>query len=94
MQLIGAELVDRKYQNENALCCGDMFGMLSGYDLRHDVQTRNIDDMVDSDAEYCFFNCPACQNTLSEKVAKKGIKPVHIIDLCRMAIGEKPEVEV
>jgi Fe-S oxidoreductase len=93
MKLIGADLVDRKYQNENALCCGDMFGMLSGYDLRHDVQTRNIDDMVDSGAEYCFFNCPACQNALSEKVIKKGIKPVHIIDLCRIAIGENPEVE-
>ena len=89
MQLIGADLVDRKYQNENALCCGDMFGMLTGYDLRHDVQTRNIDDMVDSGAEYCFFNCPACQSALATKVAKRGIKPIHIIDLCRMAIGEK-----
>ena len=26
---------------------------------------------------------------LSEKVAKKNLKPVHIIDLCKMAIGEK-----
>jgi hypothetical protein len=27
--------------------------------------------------------------SLSEKVTKKGLKPVHLIDLCKMAIGEK-----
>jgi len=89
MQLIGVDLVERTYQNENALCCGDILGMLTGYDLRYDVQRRNIDDMVEHGAEYCVFNCSACQNALATKVAKKGIKPIHIIDLCRMAIGEK-----
>ena len=57
--------------------------------LADDVQKRNIDDMLDAGAEYCVFNCPACQSSLSEKVAKRGLKPVHIIDLCKMAIGEK-----
>jgi Fe-S oxidoreductase len=90
LDLIGVELVDRTYQDENALCCGDIFGMTDGYELRHDVQTRNIDDMVEHGAEYCVFNCSACQNVLSAKVAKRGIKPIHLIDLCRMAIGEKP----
>jgi len=89
MQLIGVGLVERTYQNENALCCGDILGMLTGYDLRYDVQRRNIDDMVEYGAEYCVFNCSACQNALATKVAKRGIKPIHIIDLCRMAIGEK-----
>ena len=94
MELIGVELVDRRYQDETALCCGDIFGMMSGYELKGDVQKRNIDDMVENGAEYCFFNCPACQNALSEKVIKRGIEPLHIIDLCRMAIGEEPEIEV
>jgi len=94
MELIGVDLVDRKYQDENALCCGDIFGMMFGYDLRNDVQKRNLDDMVEHGAEYCFFNCPACQNALSEKVIKAGLKPLHIIDLCRMAIGEEPEMGV
>jgi Fe-S oxidoreductase len=89
MQLIGADLIERTYQDENALCCGEMFGMLTGYDLRHDVQRRNLDDMVEHRAEYCVFNCSACQNAIATKVAKRGIKPIHIIDLCRMAIGEK-----
>jgi hypothetical protein len=26
---------------------------------------------------------------LSEKVSKRGIKPIHIIDMCKMALGEK-----
>lgn len=89
MELIGVELVEREYQGENALCCGGIFSMCFGYDLANDVQKRNLDDMVENGAEYCFFNCPACQSTLAEKVAKRGIKPVHIIDLCKMAIGEK-----
>jgi Fe-S oxidoreductase len=45
--------------------------------------------MLKTGAEYSVFNCPACQSTLSEKVAQKGLKPIHIIDLCKMAIGEK-----
>jgi len=94
LSLIGVELVERTYQDENALCCGDILGMSYGYELRHDVQTRNIDDMAEHGAEYCVFNCSACQNALAAKVAKRGIKPIHLIDLCRMAIGEKPSMEV
>jgi len=90
MELIGAELVEREYQDENALCCGGIFAMLYGYDLANEVQTKNIEDMISHGAKYCVFNCPACQNTLGDKVAKKGIIPVHMIDLCKMAIGEKP----
>jgi len=45
--------------------------------------------MKQTGAEYCVFNCPACQSSLSEKVSKNGLKPVHIIDLCKMAIGER-----
>ncbi|MFW6147268.1 MAG: heterodisulfide reductase-related iron-sulfur binding cluster [Thermodesulfobacteriota bacterium] len=94
MELIGVELVDRVYQDENALCCGDIFGMNSGYELRHDVQTKNLDDMVEHHAEYCVFNCSNCQNSLSAPVTKRGMKSAHLIDLCRMAIGEKPAFEV
>jgi hypothetical protein len=89
MKLIGVDLVEREYQDENALCCGGIFSMCFGYGLADDVQKRNIDDMAEHGAEYCVFNCPACQSTLGAKVAKRGIRPVHMIDLCRMAIGEK-----
>jgi len=89
MDLIGVELLDREYQDENCLCCAELFRSIAGYQLTNDVQKRNIDDMVTTGAEYCVFNCPACQTTLSEKVTQNGLKPIHLIDLCKMAIGEK-----
>lgn len=89
LSLIGAELVEREYQGENALCCGEMIRVIDQFEVANDVQKRNVDDMVKSEAEYCVFNCPYCQMALSEKVSKRGIKPIHIIDLCRMATGEK-----
>ena len=82
-------MVKREYQGENALCCGAVLRMVSGYEVADQVQKKNIDDMVVSKAEYCVFNCPYCEMALSEKVSKRGIKPIHIIDLCKMAIGEK-----
>lgn len=87
--LIGVHLVSRQYQDENSLCCGDIIRSISGYLLANEIQQKNIEDMVQSGAEYCVFNCPACQTTLSEKVVKKGLKPIHIIELCKMALGEK-----
>ena len=87
--LIGVEMAKREYQGENALCCGEVLRMVSGYEVADQVQKKNIDDMVVSKAEYCVFNCPYCEMALSEKVSKRGIKPIHIIDLCKMAIGEK-----
>jgi len=89
MDFIGVELPDREYQDENCLCCAEILRSISGYKLADDIQKRNIDDMLETGAEYCVFNCPACQSTLSEKVTQNGLKPIHIIDLCKMAIGEK-----
>ncbi|RLA79944.1 MAG: (Fe-S)-binding protein [Deltaproteobacteria bacterium] len=89
LALIGAELVERKYQGEKALCCGEIPRLLAGYEVANDLQKRNIDDMAESGAEYCVFNCPYCQMALSEKITKRGIKPIHIVDLCKKAIGEK-----
>lgn len=86
---IGVILKEREYQGENCLCCGEILRAVSGYRLAQEVQRRNVNDMAASGAEYCVFNCPFCQSTLSEKVTKAGLKPIHIIDLCEMAIGEQ-----
>ena len=93
MELIGVDLVERKYQGENALCCGGIYSMAFGYDLANDVQKRNMDDMAEHGSQYCVFNCPACQSAIGAKVAKRGIRPIHMIDLCRMAIGEMQALE-
>jgi Fe-S oxidoreductase len=88
LSLIGCEVAERNYQGENCLCCGEIPKAIWGIPASNDIQKRNIQDMVEAGAQYCVFNCPACQVTLSEKVAKAGLKPVHLIDLCRMALGE------
>ena len=88
---IGVEVPDRTYKDENALCCAEVLRAVSGYKLADDVQQRNIEDMLSAGAEYCVFNCPACQTSLSEKVAQKGLKPIHLIQLCEMAIRERKE---
>ena len=91
-ELIGVDS-EREYVDENALCCG---GTIVGQrkegrrQLAADVQNRNIEDMVNAGAEFCVFNCPACYDTLSHLVTKKGIWPIYMSDLCRLAIGEQP----
>jgi len=89
LDLIGVEVPAREYQDENCLCCGEVLRSISGYKLADDVQQRNVEDMAKTGATYCIFNCPVCQSTLSDKVARKGLKPIHLIDMCKMAIGEK-----
>jgi Fe-S oxidoreductase len=87
--LLGVERLERKHDRENALCCAEIIRMANGLALADDVQKRNIDDMVESGAEYCVFNCPACWDSLAHKVVRQGIKPIHMIDLCKLAIGEE-----
>ncbi len=86
--LIGVERVKREYDGENPLCCGAVFRAQGRGDLADDVQARNIGDMVQSGAGACVFNCPMCYMTLSGAVAQKGIRPILISDLCRLALGE------
>jgi Fe-S oxidoreductase len=85
---IGAERVDRKYDRENALCCGTIFRAQQKDDLADDVQKRNLDDMAATGAKFCVFSCPACLFTLGESVFKRGIMPILLNDLCQIALGE------
>ena len=90
--LIGVDS-EREYVGENALCCAGTIREQRKEGRRQlaaDVQRRNIEDMLNAGAEVCIFNCPACFDTLAELVAKRGIKPIFMSDLCRLAIGEKP----
>lgn len=92
-ELIGAVPVKRRYEDEDALCCG---GTIEGQrrdgsrKLAADIQRKNIEDIKESGAQLCVFNCPACYRTLAGMVARNGIKPIFMSDLCRLAIGERP----
>ncbi|MFX0212388.1 MAG: heterodisulfide reductase-related iron-sulfur binding cluster, partial [Candidatus Hodarchaeota archaeon] len=84
--LIGVERVERKYDRENALCCGGVIRGQQRYELFFDVQKRNVDDMVNAGVEYCVFQCPACFDFLSEKVSERGIKPIMMHELCLLTL--------
>jgi Fe-S oxidoreductase len=88
--LIGVERVARKYDRENALCCTAAVRAIRGDDEGNEVLKRNLDDMMEHEAEYCIFNCPFCYLSLEEVVSKCGMKPVMVSDLCRIAVGEEP----
>ncbi len=91
--LIGVESVEREYAGENALCCAATIKAQRKEGSRRraqEIQQRNIQDMVDAGAQACVFNCPACMGTLAEPVAKNGMMPIFMSDLCRIALGEEP----
>jgi Fe-S oxidoreductase len=83
---IGAERVDREYDRETALCCGQVLRAHQREDLADDIQTRNLEDMKAAGAVFCAFNCPVCMLTLGEMAAEKGLFPIHVSDLCQEAL--------
>jgi Fe-S oxidoreductase len=86
--LIGAERPEREYDRENALCCATTIRAAQRDELADDVQKRNVDDMEAAGARYCVFNCPMCFITLKDMVAERGMTPILMSDLCRIALGE------
>ncbi len=87
-QLIGVERVKRKYDRENALCCGGILEVQQRFEQFKETQKNNIDDMKSSGATHCVFNCPFCFWTLAKSVKKVGIIPIMMSDLCQQALAE------
>lgn len=87
-QLIGVTRPERQYDRENALCCAMTIKAAQRDDLADDLQQRNLDDMLAVGAEYCVFNCPACFMELNGMVKERGMVPILMSDLCRLALGE------
>ncbi len=86
-KIIGVERVEREYDRKNALCCGGIAMNNQWFDFADDLQKRNLDDMQKAGVTYCVFNCPACLAILSEAVAERGIIPILMGDLCKMALN-------
>ncbi len=86
-ELIGIERVSRKYEGEDALCCGGP-ALFVNRELAMTMQNDNIRDAIDSHAEALVTICPMCEAVLREPAAKAGLPTIFITDLCRMALGE------
>lgn len=88
-ELIGVDRVSRKYDRENAMCCGGIFGALGKKTLTRKAQNDNVNDMIKHGAEACVYNCNMCKEALGSKVTRNGLKSYLVSDLCRLALGEK-----
>jgi heterodisulfide reductase subunit B len=53
-------------------------------------QDMNLSDAVNAGAEAIVFLCPFCQMFLGKQAEERGLKPISITELCRMALGEMP----
>ncbi|MDY6830404.1 MAG: (Fe-S)-binding protein [Thermodesulfobacteriota bacterium] len=85
---IGAIRAPRKYDRQNALCCGGVPRAHQRDEFADDLVERNISDMLDVKAVYCVFNCPFCMATMAQEVAERGLMPILVSDLVQAALGE------
>jgi len=85
---IGAGRVPRKFDRENALCCGGVPRAQQRDELADELVEKNIDDMLAVGATYCVFNCPFCMATMAQEVAERGLMPMLVSDLVLTALGE------
>lgn len=88
-ELMGVERVARKYDRESALCCGGLFSRIYPERIKP-MMAGNIGDAVEQGAQAMVFLCPLCMTTLSGAASEKGMKPIFISQLARMALGELP----
>ncbi len=89
LELIGVERPAREYERESALCCAA--SIIRVYpELAAKVQARNIDDVMKCGADAVITLCPMCDRALRRPTTQHGVRKVFIVDLCRMALGEKP----
>lgn len=85
----GVERRARTYDRESALCCGGLFSRIHPERILPTVEA-NLQDAKDSGAEAMVFLCPLCMVTLGKKAAERGMKPLFITQIARMALGEIP----
>ena len=87
--LIGVERVARRYDREDALCCGQA---LKGFMQRGEkfpaYQALNIQDARDHGARVMSFLCPMCLDAMGRPCRDAGLETYMISDLCRLALGE------
>lgn len=86
--LMGIERVKRKYDRINALCCASTI-VATDYERAGRIKDTNVKDALDARAEAMVFLCPICFLSLRRRAREAGLKAVHLIHLCRLALGEE-----
>ena len=88
-ELMGVKRVARKYDRQNALCCD---APLVGFGQREravNSSARNIEDAKVHGAELMVFLCPMCTLRLRRVSREAGLRPIHLSNLVRLALGEE-----
>ena len=90
-ELIGVERVNRKYDRENALCCGATQGSMLNVskEEQEEWRMRNLIDAKEAGAEAMVFLCPICVLVLRSRAKAQGLEPYIISNLVRVALGEE-----
>lgn len=87
-ELIGLEVVHRKYEYENSMCCGS--GIFpTQHDRAMGYVKKNLQDAKDAGAEVFAYFCPVCTAVMRASTRDAGFDPYHIIMLAQKALGEE-----
>lgn len=87
-RLLGVSRVERTYDRENALCCGqDLKGIVKRGSKFPAYQDENIEDAAKNGAQAMVFLCPMCLDALGDKCRQAGLVCYMINDLCDLALG-------
>ncbi|MDP6394003.1 MAG: (Fe-S)-binding protein [Desulfobacterales bacterium] len=92
-ELMGVERVARRFDRQDALCCD---APLVGFGQRERAiksSARNIEDGLKHGAELMVFLCPMCTLRLRRISREAGLRPIHLSNLVRLALGEELPVE-
>lgn len=88
-ELVGVERVERRYDRDSALCCGGVFSRIYPERIRPTMEA-NLKDALEAGGEAMVFLCPLCMGALGKSAKEKGMHPIFITQLVRMALGELP----
>ncbi len=89
LELIGCERIVRRYDRENALCCGNILASHGFNDRAQEAATKNIDDSLEHGAEAFVYLCPGCLKAYEKLCPAFGLHVYHISELCQVALGKK-----
>ncbi|NHI92177.1 MAG: (Fe-S)-binding protein [Candidatus Lokiarchaeota archaeon] len=90
IEATGAELIELDHNRENALCCGLALG-LNGISQMGKIRKKRLEEVSNTGADIIVNSCPGCiiNFAMDRKVRKDKFKIISVLELLRMACGEK-----
>lgn len=82
LKAMGYELVEMKFNKENAWCCGGGGGLRSNYpELSGEIGKERVKQAKEVKADMIITSCPMCFSCLDEVGKKSNIKTVELSSL-------------